>query len=159
LLNHLIIKQRLLRLVIFFFAAFWVIGIISPCFNFEFTRVLYPFLKQCYATVCHQNAVKSFTCNNIFFLVCARCTGIYAGTLISAFILMFYSKQFIFKTKYLIMLSLPMLLDVILLNLGAYNYNHLISALTGLLFGSSVFLYILSAIENLLFNKPNNNEL
>ncbi|HEX9251975.1 MAG TPA: DUF2085 domain-containing protein, partial [Ignavibacteriaceae bacterium] len=83
----------------------------------------------------------------------------YAGTLISAFILMFYSKQFIFKTKYLIMLSLPMLLDVILLNLGAYNYNHLISALTGLLFGSSVFLYILSAIENLLFNKPNNNEL
>lgn len=44
-----------------------------------------------------------------------------------------------------------MLFDVILLNFGVYNYIDTLSAITGLLFGSSVFLYILSAIENLLF--------
>lgn len=46
-----------------------------------------------------------------------------------------------------------MLLDVVLLNFEVYNYYKPLSAFTGLLFGSSVFLYILSAIENLLFSK------
>jgi uncharacterized membrane protein len=135
-------------------------GIISPCFNFSFANSFYPFQKQLYSTVCHQHNQKSFTCNNIFFLVCARCTGIYAGTLFSALLLTVSSKQFVLKTKFLILLSTPMLLDVILLYFGIYNYNHSLSALTGFLFGSAVFLYILSAIENLLFSKKKNkNEL
>jgi hypothetical protein len=46
-----------------------------------------------------------------------------------------------------------MLLDVILVNIGIYEYNKSISAFTGLLFGSTVFVYILSAIENLLYSK------
>ncbi len=157
-LNDQISQQKLLRLGFLFFTAIWFLGIISPCFNFDLTNAFYPFQKQIYSTVCHQNINKSFNCNNIHFLVCARCTGIYTGALISAFLLVIYSKDFIFKTKYLIMLSAPMLLDVILLNFGVYNYIHSLSAITGLLFGSSVFLYILSAIENLLFSKSKNNK-
>jgi len=58
------------------------------------------------------------------------------------------------------MLSAPMLLDVILQIFGLYSYNKYLSSFTGFLFGSSVFLYILSAIENLLFSKQKNkNEL
>jgi uncharacterized membrane protein len=136
---------------VLFFIAIWFFGIIIPCYNFDLTSAFYPFQKQIYSTVCHQNINKSFVCNDIYFLVCARCTGIYAGALISAFVIILYLKQFLFKTKYLIIFSIPMLLDVILLNLGVYNYIHSLSAITGLLFGSTVFLYILSAIENLLF--------
>jgi len=153
------IRKKLLSFVLFFFAAIWVIGIFSPCFNFNFTGFLYPFQKQLYSTVCHQNTIKTFVCNDIPFFVCARCTGIYVGALISGLVLLIISKQFIFTLKYLMLFSLPMLIDVILLNFGIYAYIHLLSAFTGLLFGSSVFLYILSAIENLLFsNQINQNE-
>jgi len=147
------VRKKLLRFVLFFFTTIWVVGIFSPCFDFNFTGVLYPFQKQLYSTVCHQNPLKSFICNDIPFFVCARCTGIYVGALISGMVLLVFSKQFIFSTKYLIIFSLPMLIDVILLNFGTYSYNHILSAFTGLLFSSSVFLYILSAIENLLFSK------
>ena len=157
-LNDQISQQKLLRFGFLFFTAIWFLGIISPCFNFDLTNAFYPFKKLIYSTVCHQNVNKSFNCNDIPFLVCARCTGIYAGALISAFLLLIYSKHFIFKTKYLILLAVPMLLDVILINFGAYNYIRSLSAITGLLFGSTVFLYILSAIENLLFSKRTNHK-
>lgn len=154
--DKILLRRLLLRLVIFFFAAIWFLGIISPCFNFDLTNAFYPFQNQIYSTVCHQNAQKSFSYNEFSFLVCARCTGIYAGALISALVIIFYLKQFLFSTKYLILFSIPMLFDVILFNFGAYNYIHSLSAITGLLFGSTVFLYILSAIEILLFSKSKN---
>lgn len=157
-LNDQVFQRKLLRFGFLFFAAIWFFGVISPCFNFDLVNSFYPFQKQIYSTVCHQNTHKSFSCNNIPFLVCARCTGIYAGALISAFVTIFYSRQFLLKTKFLIIFSIPMLLDVILLNIGVYNYIHSLSAITGLLFGSSVFLYILSAIENLLFSKSKNQK-
>jgi len=160
LFNRQIIQRRFLRSGLFFLVMIWFLGIVSPCFNSNIINSLYPFQKQLYSTVCHQHIHKSFTCDDIPLLVCARCTGIYAGTLLSALVLIFYSGQFNFKTKYLIMLSAPMLLDVILQIFGLYSYNKYLSSFTGFLFGSSVFLYILSAIENLLFSKQKNkNEL
>ncbi len=158
LIHETVRRRLLLRLGVLFFIAIWSLGIISPCFNFDLASAFYPFQKQIYSTVCHQNINKSFICNDIYFLVCARCTGIYSGALISAFVIIFYSKEFLLRTKYLIIFSIPMLLDVILLNFGLYNYIHLLSATTGLLFGSTVFLYILSAIENLLFSKSKNQK-
>jgi uncharacterized membrane protein len=148
-----ILKQKFLRFGLFIFAATLFVGIIYPCFESNFVYSLYPFQKQVFSPVCHQNHAKSFICNDLPLLVCARCTGIYAGVLFSAFILIVYYKQFIFKTKYLMILSAPMLLDVLLLTINFYNYSKSLSALTGFLFGSAVFLYILSAIENLLFTK------
>jgi hypothetical protein len=46
-----------------------------------------------------------------------------------------------------------MLADVIFYTIGLYHYNKIISTITGLLFGSSVFAYILTAIENSLFKQ------
>jgi uncharacterized membrane protein len=145
------IQKKILRIGLFIFSAIWILGIAAP--GFDLFTSLYPFQKQLYSTVCHQNISKSFICNDMPFLVCARCTGIYAGTIISAFILIGFSKNFIFKTKYLIILAAPLLLDVIFLTFSFYSYNKYLSSFTGVLFGSSVFLYILSAIENLLFTK------
>jgi uncharacterized membrane protein len=152
-INH----KTIVRIALFFFIAIWFLGIISPCFNFNFTNASYPFQKQIYSTVCHQNIDKSFTCNDLPLLVCARCSGIYAGALLIAFTLIVYSKEFIVRTKYLILLSAPMLLDVILLNIGIYEYNKSVSAFTGFLFGSTVFVYILNAVENLLYSKQKTN--
>ena len=53
-----------------------------------------------------------------------------------------------------------MLLDVIFYSSGIYQYNKYIASLTGILFGSGIFIYILSAIEYLLFTEQKNkNEL
>jgi hypothetical protein len=46
-----------------------------------------------------------------------------------------------------------MLADVISCSVGFYEYNKFAAAVTGILFGSAVFIYILSAIENSLFKK------
>ncbi|HCY77871.1 MAG TPA: hypothetical protein DHV28_18340 [Ignavibacteriales bacterium] len=146
-----LISRKLLRIILFLLAFIWFFGIISYCFDFNSLTAFYPFQKQIYSTVCHQNINKSFTCNGIPFFVCARCTGIYSGVLIAALIILFLKKPLNIKTYLLLLFSLPMLTDVILVNIGVYNYNRLLSAFTGLLFGSVVFLYILEAIENLLF--------
>ena len=46
-----------------------------------------------------------------------------------------------------------MIIDVVLLALNIYDYNKFVTAFTGLLFGSAVFIYILGGIENLLFTE------
>jgi hypothetical protein len=59
------------------------------------------------------------------------------------------------KTKLLVLFTLPLMADVLFTTINIYNYNKIISSITGLFFGSIVFLYILSAIENLLLQKKN----
>lgn len=108
-----------------------------------------------YSTVCHQNENKSFTCNGIPFLVCARCTGIYFGTFLSSIIIIGTKRIDQINFNQQVLFSLPMLLDVFLYSLGLYDYNKIIAASTGFLFGSTIFLYILSNVEYLLFTKQN----
>ncbi len=141
----------LFRFSIFIIALFWFLGLISPCLNNNFLHSIYPFLKLGYSTVCHQSEAKSFTCGNNVFLVCVRCTGIYFSVLVTSFLTLFINIRIKIKTKYLIILSIPMLADVIFYSIGLYSYNKIIAGLTGVLFGSTVFLYILSAIENSLY--------
>lgn len=147
------IKREIFRLSLFFLLAIWIIGFLSPCLEISFLFPFYPFQKMIYSNVCHQNTAKSFACNNTSLLVCARCSGIYFGAFISSLFLMFYKKQFNLKTKYLYLLSIPMIIDVALLTFKIYNYNKFVSAFSGILFGSAVFIYILSGIENLLFTE------
>jgi len=144
-----------LRLAFFVLGLTWIIGLISPCLDTEFLHSVYPFLKQTYSTVCHQNESKTFHCGQSAFFVCARCTGIYAGAVISSFIILILKIKLQFKYKYLLLLSIPMLSDVILYSIGLYNYSKIVSSISGLLFGSSVFLYILTAIEKSLYTKNN----
>lgn len=138
----------LLRLLFFLIALFWSAGIASPCLDFNMFHLAYPYLKLGYSTVCHQNVNKSFVCGNSTFLVCARCSGIYFSVLLTSFVILFIKAKIRIKIGYLILFSIPMLADVIFYSLGFYNYSKIGASLTGLLFGSVVFLYILSAIEN-----------
>ena len=146
-----ILLRLLVRLSIFIIALFWFLGLISPCLNNNFLHSIYPYLKLGYSTVCHQTEAKSFACGNNVFLVCIRCTGIYFSVLVASFLTLFVRTRIKIKTKYLILLSIPMLMDVIFYSIGLYSYNKITAGLTGVLFGSIVFLYILSAIENSLY--------
>ena len=153
-------KSKFLRIILLIFLLVWITGIISPCLNINSLHSIYPFQKMLYSNVCHQDVNKSFACNNIPFLVCARCTGIYFGAIISAAVILLSNIKLKFKTKYLYLLSIPMLLDVLFYSTGIYPYNKFIASSTGFLFGSTIFLYILSAFEYLLFiNQKNNNDI
>jgi len=149
------IKLILLKLFLFVSSVIWFTGIVFPCFNYDIFKAIYPFQKQFYSVVCHQDINKSFSCSNIYFLVCARCSGIYLGTALTSFIVIFINRPLKIKTKLLVLFSLPLMADVLFTTINIYNYNKIISAITGLFFGSIVFLYILSAIENLLLQKKN----
>ncbi|OQY75644.1 MAG: hypothetical protein B6D44_00985 [Ignavibacteriales bacterium UTCHB2] len=149
------IKLILLKLFLFVSSVIWLTGIVSPCFDYDIFKAVYPFQKQFYSVVCHQDINKSFSCSNIFFLVCARCSGIYLGTALTSFIVIFINRPLKIKTKLLVLFTLPLMADVLFTTINIYNYNKIISSITGLFFGSIVFLYILSAIENLLLQKKN----
>lgn len=132
----------------------WIAGLSITLLNIRETAVLFIPAKLLYATVCHQNPAKTITCNSHSLLVCARCTGIYFGAFLAsipAFI--FVKKKISLPTNFLLLFSLPMLMDVILSTLGAYTYSFYNAFFTGLLFGSTVFIYILASIENSLLNR------
>lgn len=139
------------RFFLVFLLSVWIFGFISPCFHFKYLASFYPFQKLIYSNVCHQNIQKSFSCDNNYFFVCARCTGIYFSAFTASLIILIFNTKISLRTKYLYLFSVPMILDVTLLTFNVYNYNKIVSSFTGFLFGSAVFIYILNGIENLLF--------
>lgn len=152
-LNRYFIIRVLLRLFVFILTLIWFVGIISPCLNSSYLHSIYPYLKLGYSTVCHQLQTRSFQCNDSYFLVCSRCTGIYLGVLFTSLVAIFIIMDVKISFRLLLIFSFPMLFDVIFYSIGLYSYNKIIAASTGMLFGSVVFLYILSAIEKSLYSK------
>ncbi len=148
-----------IKIVLFFLILLWVGGIFIqfyiPAFNDLF--YLLPFLEKTYSTVCHQQPEKLITLNGHKTLVCARCTGIYLGALLSSFGLLFLKLKNILNIKFLIIASIPLLGDVILYSTGIYSYSKTIALITGLLLGSIGFLYIHEGIMD-LFEEKNKKE-
>jgi uncharacterized membrane protein len=99
--------------------------------------------------ICHQIGYKSFIINNLQFLVCARCTGIYSGAFTASTISLILENIFPKSIKYLALASLPLLLDVIFTTLEIYPYYKVLSFSTGIVFGYAVFYYILTGFEKL----------
>lgn len=64
-----------------------------------------------------------------------------------------YCAKNIIPIKYLFILSIPLLLDVIFVSLGIYNYSKLIALFTGFIFGSAAFYYFYNGIEIFLYEK------
>lgn len=80
-------------------------------------------------------------------MVCARCTGIYFGAMITAILNLLPVSVSISK-RLLFYSAIPMLVDVILIHLGVYQYNKVISFITGNIFGASVFIFIFEIIKD-----------
>ncbi|MBK8945667.1 MAG: DUF2085 domain-containing protein [Ignavibacteriae bacterium] len=102
---------------------------------------IFPFLKYNYTIVCHTQSEKLINYFGYHTLVCARCSGIYFGSLFSIILILFRIEKSV-STKQLFIFSIPLFLDVIFTSFGIYSYIHLISFITGLLLGSVGFSYI-----------------
>jgi len=83
-------------------------------------------------------------------LVCARCAGIYFGALITS-LSIFSLRSVRLNEKLLLMTLLFLCADVLLVTIGIYNYSKMVSFTTGLLFGGSVYAYLMKEIETLFF--------
>lgn len=140
------------RILIFSLLLIWFTGIFFQYFIKLDDRLLflYPFINKSYSLVCHQHENKLISFGGIHSLVCARCTGIYAGLLAASLISLFFHYKNPLRLKFFILLSLPMLADVIAYSSGIYNYSRTIAFMTGILFGSAGFSYFYGSIKELL---------
>ena len=141
-----------IRITLFLLITFWVFGIFVEFFiplqnNLAY---LFPFLDGIYSTVCHQQPEKLIEINGHHTLVCARCTGIYLGGLLSSFIFLIISTLNLKNGKLILVASIPMLIDVVLYSSGLYDYSINIAFITGLLFGSVGIAYIYGGLQILL---------
>lgn len=140
------------RFVFLSLLTIWITGFLlplvsaidNPLTNFVMTRF--------YSTVCHQDSTKCISIDNNSTLVCARCAGIYFGALIAAIssIIIFHPLT---SKKLLLISIIPLLIDVLLVSLGIYSYSKIISFITGMVFGSIIYLFILTEIEKLILEQ------
>jgi uncharacterized membrane protein len=138
---------KYIRIISFFTLLIWTSGIFIPCYSNRYSYLTF-FSDLFYSTVCHQDKVKTFYFNSAFLSVCARCLGVYSGAFISSLVMLFMNKVLKFNLKPLLIISSPMLADVFLVQFSAYDYSKTAALITGMLFGSIVFIYILSVLEN-----------
>lgn len=147
-------NSRIINIFLFIFILSWCTGIFWE-FIIHYTHsglILLPIIKYNYSIVCHTESAKRIGYEFASTLTCARCTGIYLGGLISA-ALIFIKPSLKISTKLFLIISFPMFLDVILYSFGLYDYNKIIALVTGLLLGSSGFIYIHESVIDLLTNK------
>ncbi len=152
------VKSKLfLRITVFSIILIWCVGFISPIFYYKlnFLIISYPFTKYVYSLVCHQIGSKSFNINGENLLVCARCTGIYAGALFASLISIFYSFKMINNINLFLYSIIFLALDVFFTTAGIYHYSKLLAFFTGIFLGSVSFLYILNVIEINLLKETN----
>ncbi len=142
----------LLKFLLLSFLIIWIIGFLQPLLLTQNNSLTNYLLAKTYSRVCHQESSKCILIGNESMLVCARCAGIYLGALITGLLFLFNRIPEL-KIKLLVIASIPLLLDVCLMFLGFYNYSQTIAFITGLAFGSIVYLFLLSEIENIFLNK------
>lgn len=141
-----------IRITLFLLITIWIFGIFIEFFiplqnNLAY---LFPFLKGIYSTVCHQQPEKLIEINGHHTSVCARCTGIYLGGMLSSSIFLIISTINLKSGKLMLVASVPMLIDVVLYSSGLYDYSINIAFITGLFFGSVGIAYIYHGLQILL---------
>jgi uncharacterized membrane protein len=144
-------KSLLLRIIIFFSLSFWCIGFLLPIFYSVQNPVVFFFVKNIYASVCHQVNSKCITIGSGQMFVCARCAGIYFGGLTAVVLSLVLFTPFI-GNRFLFLSVLPLLTDVFFTTIKIYNYSQILAFSTGILFGIVLSLVILSELEN-FFNQ------
>lgn len=147
-------QVRTVRISIFLLLIFWCAGFsVLSFFPGNVTAViLYPFLNKIYSSFCHQDHEKTIHLTQ-YFLVCARCSGIYCGAAAAALVSVFFliNRRFHFSLKTGLFFMLPMIFDLIFYNSGLYSYSLTAAFSTGLVFGSALIAFILSILENNFF--------
>jgi uncharacterized membrane protein len=143
------------RIFVFLLISAWCVG-----FSFKslsggsaLSLVSSPILNLFYHNVCHQEDQKLIIINGFPLLVCARCTGIYLGALVTSILVLISLRNIkishiLFKSAIIILAA-----DVIINNLFFTNYNKLTAFFTGLFFGAVCLLIVISVFENYILPK------
>jgi uncharacterized membrane protein len=147
--TEIIDKSILLRVFILFSLSFWCIGFLLPTFYSIQNPVIQFFLKNIYASVCHQENSKCISIGSGQMFVCARCAGIYFGGLFAVILSLVFDSPLI-GNRFLFLSVLPLLTDVFFTTINIYKYSKTFSFITGILFGTVLFLVILNELENFL---------
>ncbi len=140
-------KEFFLKIILFLLILIWNLAIFTRFFyeSYPNISIMEPALKKVFGTVCHSDPGKVLSCNGNSTFACARCTGIYNGSLLLSFVFIFthpYKK----KNKKIPWLFLPMLADVILNFAGLDIYYHYRAYITGFLSGSAGIFYFYSGL-------------
>lgn len=111
-------------------------------------------IYRAFAPFCHQLPERSYFIDGHKFAVCSRCTGIYFGF---AFTLLLYPfvrslRNAAFPApRWLLLATLPLLIDWSLTFFGIWENTHTSRLLTGLLLGGASVFYVMPGIIDLSF--------
>ena len=111
-------------------------------------------IYRAFAPFCHQLPERSYFIDGHKFAVCSRCTGIYFGF---AFTLLLYPlvrslRNAAFPARrWLLLGTLPLLIDFSLTFFGIWENTHTSRLLTGLLLGGTSVFYVMPGIIDLSF--------
>jgi uncharacterized membrane protein len=143
-----------LNLLLFILIFTWCLGIIWEFLLnfFPSTIVFIPFMKYNYSLVCHSDPGKLFYFNSLHTFTCARCTGIYFGSLVISFLLL-AGLRFRISLKLCLLTGIPVFIDISLYTLGIYNYSKIVALYTGILLGSAGFIYIQNSLIDYIQKK------
>jgi uncharacterized membrane protein len=105
-----------------------------------------------FSYLCHQIPERSFHLAGHQFAVCSRCTGLYAG--FAAVTLIYPLTRSLKRTDtpriiWLIIATVPLVVDFSLTYFGIWQNNHLTRFLTGGLLGAVAALYVLPGVIDL----------
>ena len=139
-----------IKLLIVFFLSIWCAGFLFPIIAPQFTTrpFIEQWLKYSFSLVCHQNESASLSLSENHLLVCARCSGIYFGALLTSLIMMFKIFRGSLNLKPLFIFTSPLIFDAIAVRIQLYIYSKALAFTTGLLFGAIVILYIFEALQS-----------
>ena len=116
------------------------------------------FIHWLFSGICHQIPERTFKYGIWYYPVCGRDTGTYLGIAFNVIILFFIYRmrkespiEFPKKRTNIILflLCLPFVIDSIGSFFGIWDIGNNLRFLSGLLFGSSISIYLLTAIFNL----------
>jgi uncharacterized membrane protein len=118
-------------------------------------------IYRAFGTLCHQLPERSYFIEGHKFAVCSRCTGIYAGF---AFTLLLYPLVRSLRTtqtpprSWLLLASIPVLVDFSLTFFGFWENTHTSRLLTGAVLGSAAVFYVMPGIVDLSLRSLRNSQ-
>lgn len=154
----------LIRILIFIIMSVTIMLIALPCFvkGSDTLLQIYSIAKTLFSSLCHQLPEKSYHCNSMPLLVCARCTGIYAGLFFASLLFLLFAQIHSKKMLYLFFAALLLIIaDAALSTLNVYSYSKTIATLTGFFTGFTGMMIIeeviIKTIEKYDTNSPTDN--
>ncbi len=154
------IRYPILLYIFIFLIFLWcALIVITPLLAANGHHTISNILYKFFAPTCHQNPSKSFHLYAYKFPVCWRCSAIYLGMLLSSVFYVFYTiyilrtaKINLISFRYLIIVGIIMLIEVILHFTPFYTSGLFGKMFTGLLLGGVFSFYLIPLYYEIFSN-------